>query len=50
MLIAVNRSGPFEEGDDPVVEYKSAHIDGIESEPAACARFAQLERIPETET
>ncbi|MGH7924142.1 MAG: esterase/lipase family protein [Candidatus Binatus sp.] len=31
-IIAVAGSGPVEEGNDGVVEYKSAHIDGVESE------------------
>jgi hypothetical protein len=31
-IIAVKGSGPVEEGDDGVVEYKSAHIEGVESE------------------
>jgi len=31
-IIPVKGSGPVEEGDDGVVEYKSAHIDGVESE------------------
>ena len=31
-IIAVLGSGPLTEGKDGVVEYKSAHIDGVESE------------------
>ena len=31
-IIPVKGDGPVEEGDDGVVEYKSAHIDGVESE------------------
>ena len=31
-IIAVKGTGPVEDGDDGVVEYKSAHIDGVESE------------------
>jgi pimeloyl-ACP methyl ester carboxylesterase len=31
-IIAVEGTGPIEEGDDGVVEYQSAHIDGVESE------------------
>lgn len=31
-IIAVKGGGPVEEGNDGVVEYKSAHIDGVESE------------------
>ncbi len=31
-IIAVKGSGPIEEGDDGVVEYQSAHIEGVESE------------------
>jgi hypothetical protein len=31
-IIAVKGSGPVEEGNDGVVEYKSAHIEGVESE------------------
>ena len=31
-IIPVKGSGPVEDGDDGVVEYKSAHIDGVESE------------------
>jgi len=31
-IIAVKGTGPVEEGNDGVVEYKSAHIDGVESE------------------
>ena len=31
-IIAVKGGGPVEQGNDGVVEYKSAHIDGVESE------------------
>jgi len=31
-IIAVKGTGPVEEGNDGVVEYKSAHIEGVESE------------------
>jgi hypothetical protein len=31
-IIPVKSSGPVEDGNDGVVEYKSAHIDGVESE------------------
>jgi len=31
-IIAVAGSGPIESGDDGVVKYKSAHLDGVESE------------------
>ncbi len=31
-IIAVKGTGPFEDGNDGVVEYKSAHIEGVESE------------------
>jgi len=31
-IISVEGTGPFEDGDDGVVEYQSAHIDGVESE------------------
>jgi hypothetical protein len=31
-IIAVRGRGPIETGNDGVVEYKSAHIDGVESE------------------
>jgi hypothetical protein len=31
-IIAVKGTGPVEDGNDGVVEYKSAHIDGVESE------------------
>ncbi len=31
-IIAVEGSGPVEEGDDGVVQYRSAHIDGVASE------------------
>jgi len=31
-IISVEGTGPFEEGDDGVVAYESAHIDGVESE------------------
>jgi hypothetical protein len=31
-IIAVEGDGPFQDGDDGVVEYSSAHIDGVESE------------------
>jgi pimeloyl-ACP methyl ester carboxylesterase len=31
-IIPVKGTGPVEDGDDGVVEYKSAHIDGVESE------------------
>src|SRR5687768_6634252 len=31
-IIAVQGDGPVESGDDGVVEYKSAHIEGVQSE------------------
>jgi hypothetical protein len=31
-IIAVRGDGPVEDGNDGIVEYKSAHIDGVESE------------------
>ena len=31
-IVAVTGDGPFENGDDGVVQYSSAHIDGVESE------------------
>jgi hypothetical protein len=31
-IIAVRGAGPIEAGNDGVVEYKSAHIEGVESE------------------
>jgi pimeloyl-ACP methyl ester carboxylesterase len=31
-IVAVKGDGPFEDGNDGVVAYKSAHIDGVESE------------------
>jgi hypothetical protein len=31
-IIPVTGTGPVEQGNDGVVEYKSAHIDGVESE------------------
>jgi hypothetical protein len=31
-IIAVQGTGPIEDGDDGVVKYSSAHIDGVESE------------------
>jgi hypothetical protein len=31
-IIAVEGNGPIEQGNDGVVEYSSAHIDGVESE------------------
>ena len=31
-IIAVKGTGPIEDGNDGVVEYKSAHIEGVESE------------------
>lgn len=31
-IVAVKGDGPFREGNDGVVEYESAHIDGVESE------------------
>ena len=31
-IIPVKGAGPVEDGNDGVVEYKSAHIDGVESE------------------
>jgi hypothetical protein len=31
-IIAVKGSGPPEQGNDGVVEYKSAHLEGVESE------------------
>ena len=31
-IIPVKGDGPFEDGNDGVVQYKSAHIDGVESE------------------
>ena len=31
-IIAVQGTGPIEDGDDGVVKYSSAHIEGVESE------------------
>ena len=31
-IVAVEGDGPVEKGDDGVVRYESAHIDGVESE------------------
>jgi hypothetical protein len=31
-IIAVKGDGPYEDGNDGIVEYKSAHIDGVDSE------------------
>ncbi len=31
-IISVDGTGPFEDGNDGVVAYSSAHIDGVESE------------------
>jgi hypothetical protein len=31
-IVAVQGSGPVEDGSDGVVEYRSAHLDGVESE------------------
>ena len=31
-IIAVNGDGPVEQGDDGVVTYSSAHLDGVDSE------------------
>lgn len=31
-IIAVRTDGPVEEGNDGVVEYRSAHLDGVDSE------------------
>ncbi|MGZ8422426.1 MAG: alpha/beta hydrolase, partial [Nitrospira sp.] len=31
-IIAVKGEGPVEEGDDGIVKYRSAHLDGVESE------------------
>lgn len=31
-IISVKGTGPYEDGDDGVVEYRSAHIEGVESE------------------
>ncbi len=31
-IIAVKGSGPVEDGEDGVVTYRSAHLDGVESE------------------
>jgi hypothetical protein len=31
-IIAVKGGGPIEEGNDGVVEYRSAHLEGVESE------------------
>ena len=31
-IIAVKGSGPVEDGEDGVVAYRSAHLDGVESE------------------
>jgi hypothetical protein len=39
-ISAVKGEGPFENGNDGVVEYKSAHIDGVESELVVNSRHA----------
>src|SRR5262245_62669879 len=31
-IVAVKGEGPYEDGDDGVVQYQSAHIDGVRSE------------------
>ena len=40
-IVPVKGSGPVDDGDDGVVRYKSAHIDGIESE--LFVRFGALD-------
>jgi pimeloyl-ACP methyl ester carboxylesterase len=46
-IVAVNGDGPVEEGSDGFVAYKSAHIDGVESE-AVVRSSHSLQDNPET--
>lgn len=46
-IIAVQGEGPFESGNDGVVEYKSAHIDGVESEKIIRSTHS-TQAIPDT--
>ena len=46
-IIAVKGTGPVEDGNDGVVEYKSAHIDGVESELAVRSGHS-TQATPET--
>jgi hypothetical protein len=46
-IIAVTGEGPFENGDDGVVQYSSAHIDGVESEVVVRSEHSTQAR-PET--
>jgi hypothetical protein len=46
-IISVEGDGPIESGDDGVVQYSSAHIDGVESELVVRSEHATLGR-PET--
>ena len=38
-IIAVKGDGPVEEGHDGVVEYSSAHLEGVDSELVVRSRF-----------
>jgi hypothetical protein len=46
-IIAVEGDGPVEGGDDGVVQYSSAHIEGVESEVVVRSSHSTLGR-PET--
>lgn len=46
-IIAVQGDGPVEDGSDGVVAYRSAHIDGVESEAVVRSRHS-LRDNPET--
>ncbi|MBI5507051.1 MAG: alpha/beta hydrolase [Deltaproteobacteria bacterium] len=46
-IIAVQGDGPIEKGDDGVVRYESAHIDGVESEKIVHSSHS-TQAVPET--
>jgi hypothetical protein len=46
-IIAVEGDGPSEQGNDGVVEYSSAHIDGVESEKVVRSSHS-TQAVPET--
>ena len=46
-IIPVKGDGPFEDGNDGVVEYSSAHIDGVDSELVVRSGHS-TQSVPET--
>lgn len=46
-IIAVETDGPIEDGNDGVVEYRSAHVDGVESEKVVHSNHS-TQAVPDT--